>query len=137
MYCPFLFFYNYYNIIFGICQYLSEIYFLDLLRLNIRLFATGKRSPLFLILGAVVRVYEIARFCSPLPTPGDLGRVLKHLSATHNQTLHTESGSIDARTERFFRRTVGRFPSPHLVNILYHARSHLSILFKKKVLIIF
>ena len=35
----------------------------------------------------LVRVCEIARFCSPLLTPGDLGRVLKHLSATHNLTL--------------------------------------------------
>lgn len=74
-------------------QYLSIPffnYYLDVVRLSARLFATEKRSPLFLILGAMVRVCEIARFCSPLPTPGDLGRVLKHLSATHNQTLRTQ-----------------------------------------------
>lgn len=48
----------------------------------------------------VVRVYEIARFCPPLTYSGGLRRVFKHLSATHNQTLHTEDGSIDARAER-------------------------------------
>jgi hypothetical protein len=58
----------------------------------------------------LVRVYEIARFCPSLPTPDGLGRVLKHLSATHNQTLHTENGSIDARTATHLRRTVGRYP---------------------------
>ena len=48
----------------------------------------------------MVRVYEIARFCPPLTYSGGLRRVFKHLSATHNQTLHTEDGSIDARAER-------------------------------------
>jgi hypothetical protein len=47
----------------------------------------------------MVRVYEIARFCPPLAYSGGLRRVFKHLSATHNQTLHTEDGSIDARAE--------------------------------------
>ena len=38
------------------------------------------------------------------------GRVFKHLSATHNQTLHTKGGSIDARATTPVGRTVGRYP---------------------------
>ena len=87
------------------------ILFLDVIRLNrIWLFDTRKRSPLFLILGAIGAGLRDCPLLFALDSPGDLGRVLKHLSATHNLTLHTEDGSIDARTATHLRRTVGRYP---------------------------
>ena len=45
-----------------------------------------------------------------LDNPGALGGVFKHLSATPNQTLHTENGGIDARAATPVGRTVGRYP---------------------------
>jgi hypothetical protein len=84
--------------------------YLDVIRLNTRLFDTGKRSPLFLILGAIGAGLRDCPLLDALDSPGAPGRVLKHLSATHNQTLHTEDGSIDARAATPVGRTVGRFP---------------------------